>query len=376
MSGRNGDGNGLRTSYAGSPLSDVQFYNPPTAPTLNDPNFWQKVNALWTGSTPTSFAGRVVQGVGSGVTGGLSALEGAMQGKPFNPLDVTNLALTTAAPDLMFGAGADLNALRSVGGGGIRAYHGSPYSFDRFELSHIGRGEGAQAYGHGLYFAENEDVARYYRDKLAPGGREYVKPDAEALAAYQNQWDTLVKKVWDARMPDGRPTDASKAIESEMDALHSKMVDETIQRNPSLLNPGSMYAVDLKIDPDHLLDWDTPLGKQSQYVQDMIERANLPKGPEGLPAGEWLTGITNPRWKGQSDWRSPEDASASLREAGIPGIRYLDQASRNRAPGGTSNYVVFDPSTIDIVKKYGLPAMITGGATTSLYGLGGDNQQQ
>lgn len=35
----------------------------------------------------------------------------------------------------------------------------------------MGTGEGAQAYGHGLYFAEAEDVARSYRDKLAkPGG--------------------------------------------------------------------------------------------------------------------------------------------------------------------------------------------------------------
>ena len=39
---------------------------------------------------------------------------------------------------------------------GIRAYHGSPHDFDRFDMSKIGTGEGAQAYGHGLYFAENE----------------------------------------------------------------------------------------------------------------------------------------------------------------------------------------------------------------------------
>jgi hypothetical protein len=43
---------------------------------------------------------------------------------------------------------------------GIRAYHGSPHDFDRFDLNKIGTGEGAQAYGHGLYFAENEGVAR------------------------------------------------------------------------------------------------------------------------------------------------------------------------------------------------------------------------
>src|SRR5690606_6130189 len=36
-----------------------------------------------------------------------------------------------------------------------RAFHGSPHRFDRFSLQHIGTGEGAQAFGWGLYFAEN-----------------------------------------------------------------------------------------------------------------------------------------------------------------------------------------------------------------------------
>ena len=49
---------------------------------------------------------------------------------------------------------------------GIKAYHGSPYDFDRFSTEQIGTGEGAQAYGQGLYFAGNEDVARGYRDAL------------------------------------------------------------------------------------------------------------------------------------------------------------------------------------------------------------------
>src|SRR5262245_438695 len=49
-------------------------------------------------------------------------------------------------------------------GPGIRAYHGSPHDFERFDLSKIGTGEGAQAYGHGLYFAENPKTAKAYRE--------------------------------------------------------------------------------------------------------------------------------------------------------------------------------------------------------------------
>jgi hypothetical protein len=39
--------------------------------------------------------------------------------------------------------------------GAITAFHGSPYDFDAFDISRMGTGEGAQAYGPGLYFAES-----------------------------------------------------------------------------------------------------------------------------------------------------------------------------------------------------------------------------
>src|SRR5690349_16750001 len=49
-------------------------------------------------------------------------------------------------------------------GGSIRAFHGSPHVFDAFDASKIGTGEGAQAYGHGLYYAESPEVAASYRN--------------------------------------------------------------------------------------------------------------------------------------------------------------------------------------------------------------------
>ena len=48
-------------------------------------------------------------------------------------------------------------------------FHGTPHKFNKFDLSAIGTGEGAQAFGHGLYFAENPGVAGQYKDTL--GGR-------------------------------------------------------------------------------------------------------------------------------------------------------------------------------------------------------------
>ena len=43
------------------------------------------------------------------------------------------------------------------------AWHGSPYDFDGFDLGSIGGGLGTQAFGWGLYFTENKNVAEKYK---------------------------------------------------------------------------------------------------------------------------------------------------------------------------------------------------------------------
>lgn len=52
----------------------------------------------------------------------------------------------------------------------IRAYHGSPYDFDRFDASKIGTGEGRASHGHGFYMTKDGELAEYYRPT---GGRVY-----------------------------------------------------------------------------------------------------------------------------------------------------------------------------------------------------------
>ena len=49
----------------------------------------------------------------------------------------------------------------------IEAYHGTPHKVDKFSTEKIGTGEGAQAYGHGLYFADRKGVAQSYQEGLS-----------------------------------------------------------------------------------------------------------------------------------------------------------------------------------------------------------------
>ena len=64
----------------------------------------------------------------------------------------------------------------------LTTYHGSPHKFDTFDSSKIGTGEGAQAYGHGLYLAEAPDVARTYSaDRGYVGAAMAGKPQANEM---------------------------------------------------------------------------------------------------------------------------------------------------------------------------------------------------
>ena len=279
----------------------------------------------------------------------------------------------------------------------IRAYHGSPHKFDRFDMSKIGTGEGAQAYGHGLYFAENPKVAQEYRNLIpmsdsTDGGLFYAR---SALA--DSRFDTpkalsyLENKRKETLNASQFLTDGGKSILAN--------IDNAIERiGAGEFKPGHMYEVNINARPEQLLDWDKPVrdaptlleqitgryggqeallrrsremdqmaqevlntdnkALQDQWMAmrrepqtrmgDLLERIHRPdnqfgysssKAVRGSDLYNALSGVTR------------EDASRELLDAGIPGIKYLDQGSRG-AGQGSSNYVIFDDKLIDINRRY------------------------
>lgn len=69
----------------------------------------------------------------------------------------------------------------------ISALHASPYSFRKFSTDFMGKGEGAQAYGWGLYFAESEKVNRRYMDQFGKGSYKFWKVNGKNVP---------VKELW------------------------------------------------------------------------------------------------------------------------------------------------------------------------------------
>lgn len=244
--------------------------------------------------------------------------------------------VTDLAGAVMGGSYAVAPALKNASGMGIRAYHGSPHDFDKFSTSKIGTGEGAQAYGHGLYFAENEGVAKAYREALAPRGG--VIDIADALVRQSGgDWQRAAEKFQAdlARRQDFAHGAGLKYAHSESDLA----LLEQLQRG----KPGRMYEVNINAKPEQFLDWDK-VG--SQMPDDILHReakrfygtSDINSGAEKFVANRALT---DPR------------IVSEMSERGIPGIKYLDQGSR-ASGGGSRNYVVFDDSLVNILRKYGI----------------------
>ena len=248
-------------------------------------------------------------------------------------------------------------------GMGIRAYHGSPHDFDRFSMDKIGTGEGAQAYGHGLYFAEREGVARSYRDALAKDNMSVV-----GLSDGARKWlDGMMAEVPDATLADMEdyarnlydPWDA----DSPKSAISNEIID-ALQAGeiPSAPN-GRMYEVDINASPDEFLDWDKPLSEQPEAIQNAIKstetykhylagnEAGRMQHPDTYPGSRWISFLQDEAARvdeamsaplpsalpdSRASWRSsstsgPNVASEILRGKGIKGIRYKDAGSRTQS---------------------------------------------
>lgn len=243
----------------------------------------------------------------------------------------------------------------AMGSGPIRAYHGSPHDFDKFSLDKIGTGEGAQAYGHGLYFAENEGVARGYRQALERRNID-VKLDGKPIEHWPSVVETVSRDDWRlGKLLDdyGRlGGDPQKFIREQRDWYRGQPeMEAAIERFTKQVQashtPGRMYEVAIHADPERFLDWDKPIDAQPRIrgmVADLMD-ARGQKMHGGV--ADLVYGDLRRAMGGQAE------ASAALREAGIPGIKYLDAGSRS-AGDGSRNYVVFDDKLVEILKKYGV----------------------
>jgi hypothetical protein len=162
------------------------------------------------------------------------------------------------------------------------AYHGTPHDIlGKFDISKVGTGSGAQAQGHGMYFAESPEIAKGF-------GKNLYKVD---------------------------------------------IPDEYVPK---------------------MLDWYAPLLEQSELVQNAIKKAGIQD--MSLTGEKVYSLLAKPEKVGKFTkvtLNAKPEISEKLKELGIPGIKYENFQIKKGQGANTTNYVVFDPSEVQMLEKNG-----------------------
>ena len=265
----------------------------------------------------------------------------------------------------------------------IRAYHGSPNSahFDKFDAAYIGHGEGAHSYGVGHYSADDPAIANWYRRQLSRRRffQDWVQelsedaPPDEVMSLVDDAYFDPKQSEFLNRLAENGWLGfdyPSQAVSQAIGSLKGyDATPELVRARDSL---GTGYEIGIDVSPDKFLDWDRPLAAQPAIREKLASIASaLPdsqaKGVLGMVIDKGYPGesayhsladaIHDPSSfvVGGRMFSAQSDASRALREAGVPGVRYLDHNSRI-AGEGSRNTVMF-PGTEDsirILRKFGL----------------------
>lgn len=219
----------------------------------------------------------------------------------------------------------DPNAKTAGEGHNQVAWHGSPFDFDSFDLGKIGAGEGNQAHGWGLYFAENRKISEAYKDTFGwkglaidLDGKRYTQHEDgtfvannEAVAegspldyalnqliASKGNKDTAVKEL---RETVKRRTDsANEAVKKQnIDFTQAADLLEKIN-NVNVTRGGKMYEVNVP-ENDVLLDEQSPLFKQPLRVLKGLSKLHYASAyTAGKLANVYDRAISNDKQHGTS----------------------------------------------------------------------------
>ena len=285
----------------------------------------------------------------------------------------------------------------------ITALHASPHSFRKFSTDFMGKGEGAQAYGWGLYFAENPKVNRSYMNQFAQDKATWkfrevetgvievmqrslvgsflpkdalpeAKEDASDIA-----WSVLGDLV-DAARGSMTVLDVVMELHDEIDT-NRKYAETYPQEREKLeqlegfmlslldhldeieVRTGmpSNYRVELNVEDSELLGWDyvdetvlallkdSPV-EEVRYALEHAERRADYRG-ENVSGKDVYQELFDAFWDGEDGTKqeAQKAASVSLLSSDIKGIRYADGYTRGKVEEEqTYNYVIFDGNDIKI----------------------------
>lgn len=265
-------------------------------------------------------------------------------------------AVRDAIVDIMRGAGIEVvtdteeaQRILDLANGEVnehRVYHGTGADFDAFDHSHMGEGEGAQAYGWGTYVTEVEGIGRGYAKRvtdLKASEREFIKGKIEEARKYNipaqvEYWENELKNLGDAQH-----------------YLYEVEIPEDNGRN--------------------YIDWKAPLTKENKEdIRAGLLKDNFFRGQEQMTYDdlksrghdvpgfeEWLglrADLLTTSYNGEDFYKGlsqelggDEIASEFLKDCGFVGIKYPAEALSGGREDGAKNFVIFDENNAKIESK-------------------------
>lgn len=228
------------------------------------------------------------------------------------------------------------------------AYHGSSARFKKFVLddSTVGKGEGAQSYGWGLYFAESSAVADSYRRNVThkksyrTGGRDLLEIMDGFVSRGMYEHADLAERILMHHDRERLLRYAEEAGLSKAAVSWLKSLPKTLFAKPG----GALYTVTIDdASLDKMVDLDKPYARQTDEVKDAFAEERRADARAGMMD---LYRMLARRLD------SDKTASLYLKDRGIPGIKYLDEMSRS-GKKSTRNFVLFDESLVEITHEDG-----------------------
>ena len=248
-----------------------------------------------------------------------------------------------------------------------KAYHGSPYTFDHFDLGAIGTGEGNQAHGWGLYFAQDKKIAENYKDILGANSGEVITGKTKYKINEDGDWyDENTGNIIDDITPLSMALtevletgNSNKAIEHLQEFIKSKegktaqtvisqvkRAKEAIKllKKNEFAGHEQKTAFEVEIPEDNeLIDEFKNINEQPRKVQAAIRKAwkeigYKPSALQYMSGREFYKQLA-------SELGGEKAASEKLNSLGVKGITY-DGLVDGKC------FVVFDDKAIQLINRY------------------------
>jgi site-specific DNA-cytosine methylase len=227
-----------------------------------------------------------------------------------------------------------------------RVYHGSGAEFDHFDHSHMGEGEGAQAYGWGTYVTEVRGI-----------GEGYAIRSKNGISMSREEW-SLKRSELESNIY--RAKEQLPFLKGEYKAEVEAQISEWEEQLKDYEPHNYLYTVEIPDDNGgNYLDWNGPV--PAETIDRITEYLREKYGDE-VVNGIWLSnpllsskGVDVSARNGAAIYRqleralgSDKKASLALAELGYAGIKYPAEFRSGGRKDGAKNYVIFNENDAEI----------------------------